>query len=350
MEMEKDILLQYGIEAKQIEQITEDLFRAQYNGRYYALKRSNRSFSETTLWRNIHHDAASGHMRGVLPIYMTLQGTATVVMNEALYYLTPWIDARPSEPGVIYETIGHIHGKTKQQAMLNTSAWLESIKMYKLEVQEGRKTLLHAIEIFESRHFMSPFELSCCTQYVEADRVFAELNRQLDLITDMLDKNPVWHTSVVHGNMTSDHFLNGTTPMFANWEQVQRNNATSDLYTYFRSEMAQSLCFANRDSYLGTFKNYTSQNKLSQLERSYLAICLLDPRFYLMYIQKQISGSCHDSMIKSVQTINELFRVMMFGLSWIQYSNEMFASESYRASSNPAQVESEEKASEEAEQ
>jgi len=348
--MEKDILLQYGIEASKIERITDSLFRVQYNGRYFALKRSSSSFSETDLWRNVHHDAASGHMRGVLPIYMTAWGSATVVMNEELYYLTPWIEARSSEPALLYETIGYIHGRTKQQVMLNTSAWLESIKVYKLEVQEGRKALLQAIEQFESRHFMSPFELSCCTQYAEADRAFEELIRQLDLIINMLGKNPVWQTSITHGNMTSDHFLNGTTPMFSNWEQVQRRNATSDLFIYFQSEMAGSLSFSNRDSYLGTFKTYMQQNKLTSLERSYLAICLLDPRAYLTYIQKQISGPRYNSMIGSVKVLNEMFRVMMFGLSWVHYCSEIFAIESYREHSDPPQVKGEEEASEEAEQ
>ncbi|WP_348025960.1 hypothetical protein [Aciduricibacillus chroicocephali] len=344
MDMERELLLRYGLEANEMEQITSRLFKATCGSRSYALKKRTASIRDESLWQGLHNEAAIGTMRGVLPVYMTLDGFPSVSMNEDVYYLMPWIDASYPKPDQLLKTIGHIHRKTKEPAMPKAEAWLGSVNTCKKNIGTLRNQLLKHIEKCETRHYMSPFELSFCTQYMEADRVCAEHIKQLEQLSSLIEQGD-WHTSVVHGRLSSEHFLNGTTPLFVNWENARSGNATDDLHHFFRSELMKTECFMRRDQYIAAYREYEAANELSDLERCHLSICLLDPMPYLNWVRRFDANPSAVSMLEAVEGLNAHFRVMMFGLNFVQEwqsSNDDL--------SNPAQVEREEETSDEAKQ
>lgn len=347
MEMEKGLLLRYGLEAERIEQVTGYLFKVKCGNRNYALKKRTVSMEDERLWTVLHHQAALGIMRGVLPVYMTIDGLASVHMNEDVYYLMPWIDSDRPEADLLLGTIGHIHMKTKRIAAPDCTPWIESIRTCRENIGSARKILLQYIERFENRQYMSPFELSCCTQYMEADRACAEQFRLLEKMEKLLEQGNDWHEYTVHGRLAGEHFLNGTTPFFINWEKTHYGNATVDLHAYFSSEMRHSANFVQRDHYLSAFDGYMKTNCLSELEICQLSITLLDPMPYLQWIEHIAESNTRVSMLGAIRILNAHFRILMFGLAFVHYCNEKQGMRGLR--SDPAQIEREEEAGYEAE-
>ena len=340
MEMEKELLRQYGLNVSDIEQVTDRLFVVTDGSRRYALKRSNKSLDDHVHWKALHEAAAYGQMRGVLPLYMARNSAVTLYWNEETHYLMPWIDADPASIASMFSTIGHIHARTKQQIMLNRTAWLESFRTYQIKLDTFKQHLLYYVERFENSHYMSPFELSYCTQFADIEFALTILDQQVTKMLGLLEKQSCWSTSLIHGRMERDHFLQGSSPYFVNWENTERANGTVDLLHFFRKEMMDCDCFSNRKTYMDAFHVYLAENQLSALELIYLAIGLLDPIPYLKYTEAYFNRELHQPMIFSVRELNARFRALMFGLAWVHYQTEQMAADT----SNPAQVEREEQA------
>lgn len=350
MELEKELLRYYGINNPEIEQVTDQLYAVTDSGRRYALKRSRRLAEKADLWESVHQQASRGILRGVLPLYASLQERYALSWNEEAYYLMPWISGRSGDLADLYETIGHIHARTKQAAVPDYSGWIQSFHTYQHFLKTASHTLEEHVARFESKRYMSPFELTFCTQYTEVKYGLSLLGRQTERMIQLLETEPAWSKSLVHGDLKMSHLVTGTSSYLINWERSEYDHAAADLLSFFKNEAASETGFARRDRFTGSFDSYMKENKLSEIERVYLSIQLLNPAVYLQCAADSYTNRSRRPMLAQVAELNSHFRLLMFGIHWTHFWDETERENKSLTASDPAQIEREEQAGNKAEQ
>lgn len=344
MELERELLRSFGIEAKRIDQVTNRLFQVSDGSRRFALKKSPRLLENTPLWESIHEHAAYGRLKGVLPLYRTADERYALHWNETAYYVMPWIDSTSWDLACLYETIGNIHGRTVQIEQLDAQAWIRSLHTYRRSIDTMSSTLVRYIERFEKKHVLSPFELTFCTHFKDVEMALSLLKDKTDKLLAEMEEATSWKSHLVHGSINEGHFLNGSSPFLINWEEARRDHATADLLRFFQDEMRDSQNFANKELYTDLFEVYLQENELNEMEMDYLSIQLLSPAAYLDDVQANVYGRTQEAMINQIRILNSHYRLMMFGVFWTRHWDGWFAERKRRSASDPAQVKSEEQA------
>src|SRR5690625_4201001 len=158
METVKKVLTSYAVYPLKIKQITDALYRIEDGNRVYALKRSFLTNKSVANWENVFHEVNAKNITNVLPVYLTKQRKLYEKINDAIYYLTPWIAGNRQSIERLYHCIGNVHAKTKQSRPIDVQSIDQSFHTYKNQCTERHKQLLAYVEQFESNKYMSPLE------------------------------------------------------------------------------------------------------------------------------------------------------------------------------------------------
>ena len=317
METVKKVLTSYAVYPLKIKQITDALYRIEDGNRVYALKRSFLTNKSVTNWENVFHQVNAQNITNVLPVYLTKQRKLYEKINDAIYYLTPWIAGNRQSIERLYHCIGNVHAKTKQSRPIDVQSIDQSFHTYKNQCTERHKQLLAYVEQFESNKYMSPLELLVCTQYRDLELVFHKTQKRVDQFIQENNEETVWNYSLCHGNLRFSHFLNADQTYLINWEGAQYENAIQDLVDFFKYETI--VYDAPAESFIKPFTTYMDTNELTKQELYLLTVYLLDTTDYITLVENYIENTSTDSMVYQIQSLQRVYRQLIFGLHWSDY-------------------------------
>src|SRR5690625_803697 len=320
MEVVQKVLAAYNIYPLQIEQITDNVYKVSDGNSDYALKRSSlNNERETQLWRHVYEQAYHQHFLSILPVYLTKDEELYSIQNQDVYYLTPWLDEASVQKDKqtieqFYSVIGNIHAKTRQVQTVAAQEFLPDFQEYAAYCNHVQESLLGFVEGYEKNRYMSPFELSVCTQYRDVDNSLKELKRRTQQIIDMEEDTVPWSFSLCHSNLQFSHMLKTRQLHLINWEKVRYDNAAMDLSVFFKNEMKQFN--APADDMVNLFKVYMRENELTKTELYMLSVYLLDPGPYIKLVKNYTDFRSGESMVNQTKMLQQAYRQLLFGLKW----------------------------------
>ncbi|WP_028783360.1 hypothetical protein [Thalassobacillus devorans] len=309
------VIDKYGMSIQRAEQITKKLYRIQTDYGDFALKQSRYHSNEENKWNSIVDwlEANGGHLAP--PLARTKNSRSYVKSEEWLYYLTPWVqhtkDEYPSHDiESFYRSLGILHKQTKQTSQDNYH-YIEYLGNRKEASEQAHQQLLVQIEGFEKRRYMSPLGLAVCSQYKQ---IHYSLEFMKDLFREFPDRENISGEIpqvMNHGNLKNDHIIqyHGHS-YFLNWEQMFVGPAMLDVSRFFLND------FRFHDSpveaYSKKFHVYEQLYGITNQERLFLAIHLIDPHHYFHRLD-QLTADEHSSELEKVQRLEKSFRRMVYG-------------------------------------
>jgi spore coat protein YsxE len=197
------ILASYAVSAAKTVQVTNNLWQIDDGHSNYALKRSKLNPQSVRTWENVLHTANSRHITHILPVYLTVQHALYTTADNAIYYLTPWIETEEGSIDRLYHGLGSLHVKTKQSYPAGKENNSEAFLAYKNHCRQADEFLLQCVERFEKNRYMSPFELQVCMQYCDLELAGRQREKHIDqFLKEQEDRDHKWNYSLCHGNVT----------------------------------------------------------------------------------------------------------------------------------------------------
>lgn len=322
MDWIREITKSYGINPRHIDKITNCLYRIEDQQGIYALKQSNLNYNSLFNWEQAYKQADLLKLTSILPVYLNRTNKLYYEMDGRLFYLVPWVTNKPVEIGGFYRTIGKVHAQTRRKQSFFDSDKLNEFKRFNSYCKYLQEKLLSYVEKFESKEYMSPFELQVCTHYHEIQHVFSVLSTRLVKFTENYKNDTTWYMSLCHGNLMLSHILEGKQPSIINWEKAFFGNATSDLIIFFNNEIGSYN--SSVQSYVTLFNLYMDENKLTDIELCLLIINLMDPTPYLTLIEDYLNQVHHKSMISLVKELQHTYRQLMFSLEFSNFIEKKY--------------------------
>ena len=324
MDILKEVLEHYSIYPLEIEKVTNRLFRVHDGMRDYALKRSYLNENNIESWVSIYHVASERNISEILPVYVTKDGSLYQKHEHFYYYLSPWVDI-PRNMDINYQiestmqTLALIHKKTKQTERIKIDKMkkdFEGFQSFNRNIPDGLKeNIVH----FESRRYMSPFELIACSQYKAVVHASELLQNKMNAIFEQEEDSISWSKSLCHGKLEPSHCRGG---YLLNWEEASFDHPSTDIANYFQhitghydqpiEEMKQA------------FKLYRKTNHLTVKEIHLLTINLLNPAHYIRVVQNFTEQRTKKSMLEQTRELQHQFRRLQFGMNWVDFIQEEY--------------------------
>lgn len=322
LENVRGILEAFRVYPVEIEKYTDRVYYVKSNNQTYALKKSILNNDTLPFWHDVYRVAQAENLQHIIPVYINHRGDLYAGNENEVYYLTPWIESHHRSLFIdkVYQTLGYIHAKTRKIHTLTESSReqsRESFLIYQKQIYDLRKALLGHVELFESRHFMSPVELLVCTQYRDILKAFFLMDRRLEQYLENQSTISEWQVCLCHGNLSGSHILHGERTFFINWERSKYDNPIIDLSHFLKD---RTLHYDNEgEALLSKFHNYMDENKLLIHELILLCIYLMDPSQYLQAIERYVNDSSEDSTINQVIQLQRLHRQLLFGIRFSEF-------------------------------
>lgn len=317
MEKITTILQQYSILPQAIVNVTSKVYKIKANGKQYALKHSRLKSNQLKMWTSVYHIANEEKLAIILPVYLTNDKQLYVEMEGEIYYLTPWIEEGNSQLNKesvekLFKKLAKIHLRTKQVHKLNKNDMEESFLSYQKNCKEYEVKLRSIIELFEQRHYPSPFELQVLTQNRNLSYALQTSQELVDRILSLIEGDSNWGTSLTHGNLKKNHCFE---QYIINWEQASFKHAIHDLNHLFQTE--SEFGFYKSQLLIHSFPVYLEENPLSRLELSLLDLYLLNTQSYFNILEMyQTDRKRNISMVEQTIQLEKAYRNIIFGLEF----------------------------------
>ncbi|WP_186576248.1 protein kinase family protein [Aquibacillus kalidii] len=323
----RSILNAYQIKPSEVSKVTNNLYRIQAQEYSFALKKSKLNRNQIDSWKQAYIYGNEYQLTSILPVYMTEKGDIFHQDYNDIYYLTPWKETRRNdepehEVESFYRTLGTIHHKTKKKLDIQVDQVEQQITQEKEKLSRFRQSILTNVELYESKRYMSPFELRVCMQYRDIEQVCNSLDDWYDYYLEDLKEDGVMNHSLCHGNLRASHLIyQSSNTYFVNWEKSHIGSPMYDLAVYYYHELKYHDCYLNH--LMSSFSIYEKENPLLLSERSLLAVLLLTPSSYLQVIEAYNNKQFSKSQPFQIRYLEQAYRRLVHGLSMQQHLKQI---------------------------
>ncbi|GIO17042.1 spore coat protein YsxE [Oceanobacillus oncorhynchi subsp. incaldanensis] len=326
MNIWKKVLEAYHIYPVSIEKQTERVVKVFDGMQEYALKRSFLTEQTMENWQHVYRIAREKNVTEILPVYLTRDNAFFHKEENFYYYLTPWIDS-PEVTDSAYniertlQTLAQIHKKTRQTSRIKSDRLKESFQGFSSFCKQSLDQLHARVTDYESRKYMSPFELLYCTHYKGVCHAVGLLQDKLYQIYGEEETEILWSSSLCHQRVDDTHSKGG---YLINWESGGFEHPARDLSHYFRG--LTGAYNQPEETIQQAFTVYQKTNHLTVKEMHLVSVYLLNPSFYLSVLKNYTDRRTKKSMVNQVKELQQQFRRLEFGMNWVEFIQETYES------------------------
>lgn len=282
----------------------------------FALKKlENDQRGQNGLLRNMH-SLSEGGFRGIMPLYYTRDGRFFVYEQEQGYYLMPWLEQTDiaSEENnhfyTMFSYLGKLHKATQKEKDFSAE---EIEKQYEqlIEQWEREKEILDTfIEKCEQKWYMSPFELYFCSYYHQTVRSHEFAVKALDEWYHVVKEKKKTRTVMVHGDLSSQHFLvdkqrNG---YFLSLEKAHEATPMYDLVQFYYR--ALNTYPTQRTERFEWFLEYEKVFPLHKEEKKLMISYLAYPQHMIALVKKYINEELNKNELKQTGRLQKISWLM----------------------------------------
>ncbi|MDY0405439.1 phosphotransferase [Virgibacillus sp. 179-BFC.A HS] len=327
----EEVLRSYRLQPNQIIPITDRVYKIETNIGQYAMKKSRLNHETAPFWKQIYDQAYHLGLHAIVPVYLTGQKELLATAGDSFYYLQPWLEINdtPQDPVRVLQTLSQVHWKTRRDIKLDTARWKENFKHYLAYCRNCSEKLDHYMDIFESKRYMSPFELLACTQYRDAKQALSLVTDSLERMLELEEETINWQVSLCHGNLRTEHIHCERQVYFLNWEDAVYDHPVIDLSTYLRSAVLDY--DTNIEAYLSGLFAYMDINELDRMQCDMLISYLLNPSDYIHLLRVYQQNDGRDNVIHHTKHLQRALRPLLFGIAAAKQIEQKSESDSSKA-------------------
>jgi len=177
----------------------------------------------------------------VVPIIQTADGRSGIFDSDHFYYLMPWIsrNRRYKQEEIelkLFRELARIHSLTSKEFPVTEEELKGYYEGIKNTWEEELSFLEKIIETFESRLYMSPFELLYCTIFNDLYKGTIYALHSLENWYNAVKDNKKVRTVFIHGKVRPEHFLLDERGhgYFINFEKSRVHSPIFDLIPYIK--------------------------------------------------------------------------------------------------------------------
>lgn len=314
----REIVMQYGLTALEVEQHGDRLFKVYTNHGAVAVKRTSLEESQLDSWLEAYKMANTHRLKSIIPLYVTTNQQFYVKRQEGIFYAMPWMEERHRDTPTyhfesLYTCLGEIHHRTSTAKVVKQEDFENYVEGQKNKIRTYKNTLESALEKFEKRHYMPPIELQICTHFHDILRVFELSEEWGERFLEDIEEDKLIRTSLCHGNVKASHFIyDNNQSCFINWERATVNNPVYDLTNYYWNLLRYH--DAPVEQLIKAFHSYEDQYPLLNSERSLFAMFLLNPEHYMEQVNEYVNGARSKGQPFLIQKLERTYFVLQHGL------------------------------------
>ncbi|AST06592.1 aminoglycoside phosphotransferase [Anoxybacillus flavithermus] len=215
-----------------------------------------------------------------IPIYETKK------RNGQWYYTMPWLKEKTQPASSFFQDLArwHIHSVKDIQT---TEAEIERYyEERKHSLEQVKKTITHYIETCEKQWYMSPFQLQCCTHFLDVMRAISFSEHTLNEWRERMREKKTVRICYIHGRPSFQHYVEREDgkSYFISFEQARWAPPFHDLLFFFRQYLRTYPITC--DEAVQWLAQYEQILKLEEDERLLFFHLLVDPHRFVRLIHR----------------------------------------------------------------
>ncbi|WP_062355397.1 spore coat protein YsxE [Bacillus kwashiorkori] len=270
------ILKEYNIRPRYVEQHGK-VYKIFSKDDIYALKEMN-GMRGVHFFQQLPFLYKRGFHRFV-PVYPTKTGNYSVIMNNRVYYLMPWVESAlrddSEQSKQMMRELAKLHTLTTKDITVTKEAVEENLERINQQWKRELTLLEEWVERCENKVYMSPFEWEFVQYYFEVKKALEYAVRTINLWGEQAKENDKARTTFIHGKIAPNHFLLNEKGygFFINLENSRYASPIHDLLPYLSNRLRTHPKHCNETiELLFTYLKYNPLRKEEMLLlKSYLA-------------------------------------------------------------------------------
>ncbi|CUA78706.1 aminoglycoside phosphotransferase [Anoxybacillus suryakundensis] len=243
--------------------------------RTYALKR----IDSLAHWQAIEQ-AHRLRIPLAIPIYETKK------RDGQWYYMMPWLKEKTDPTSSFFHDLARWH-KHSLKEMQTMETEIESYyKERKSSLEKTKQTLNQYIEQCEKQWYMSPFQLQCCTHFLDVMRAISFSEHTLNEWRERMREKKTVRICYIHGRPSFRHYVerDDDTSYFISFERARWAPPFHDLLFFFRQYLHTYPIVC--DEAVQWLSQYEQTLALEEDERLLFFHLLVDPHRFVRLIHR----------------------------------------------------------------
>lgn len=314
------ILQFYDLEPKYIEEFGKVIKVYTDNG-VFALKKIEEVNGQRNGLLRVMHTLNDNGFKGMMPLYYTNDGRFLVYEKEQGFYLMPWLNQSENSDEnnrffTMFTTLGRLHRETKKEIEVEEEELEKEYDSISSKWEEDREMLENFMENCEQKWYMSPFELYFCSYYHQTIRSHEFAVKIFDEWYELMQKKDSTRLVVVHGNLSSQHFLvdKQSNGYFISLERAHEASPIYDLVQFYNRSLFQ-YPVVRGDRY-EWFVEYEKTFPLEKDEKKLMLSYLAYPQHMVSLVKKYRSDERNRSEWRQTSKLQKV--------SWLMNNLEQF--------------------------
>ncbi|MBW7650773.1 aminoglycoside phosphotransferase [Anoxybacillus sp. ST4] len=202
------------------------------------------------------------------------------------YYTMPWLKQKKHPTSSFFHDLARWH-KHSLKEIQTTEAEIESYyKERKSSLEKAKQTLTHHIEQCEKQWYMSPFQLQCCTHFLDIMRAISFSEHTLNEWRERMKEKKTVRICYIHGHPSFQHYVerDDGTAYFISFERARWAPPFHDLLLFFRQYLYTYPLTC--DEAVQWLAQYEQTLALEEDERLLFFHFLADPHVFVQLIHR----------------------------------------------------------------
>ncbi|KAB8134719.1 phosphotransferase [Gracilibacillus oryzae] len=313
----KDIFDTYRIQPNYIEQVSEKVYKLNTNSQNYCLKFTSLTEDQIGYWNAVYRYITERQVYGFVPVILTKDNHPLYLMDSHVMVMSPWVDNfrhdRPADEWInFFHGLGKLHGSTLDHTPVSyTENQISEIQQFfRNDKTRKKEELLQYIRYFESKRYMSPFELQACMHYRDLEWMMEVTEKWQSVYLELLKEKQSRKAVLCHGNLAPSHYtLLQDNIYFFNWEYARIDSPSSDLVVYLNNLFTYHDCDMNKVS--DGLSIYFQYVRFQDDDICELMFDLFNLESYFSLLNEHVSNSSKEEIRQSIQ-LEKRYRQLVF--------------------------------------
>ncbi|MBA2878524.1 aminoglycoside phosphotransferase [Anoxybacillus ayderensis] len=212
------------------------------------------------------------------------------------YYIMPWLKEKADPGSSFFHDLARWHKHSLKEIQTIETEIERYYEERKLSLEDAKKTLTHYIETCEKQWYMSPFQLQCCTHFLDIMRAITFSEHTLNEWRERMREKKTVRICYIHGRPSFQHYVerDDGTSYFISFEQARWAPPFHDLLLFFRQYL-QTYPMTCDDA-VQWLSQYEQTLALEEDERLLFFHLLVDPHRFVRLIHRYEQQRHHRQM------------------------------------------------------
>ncbi len=206
----------------------------------------------------------------------------------------------------LMRTVAKLHNSTSFQKEVSEDKYKSIYESIHENLNYFKDIYTKMVDEIETHVFMSPSEYLFIRNSSKLNNQIAFCQNKLDSWYDMVKNKKTTRVSLIHNNLSLDHFIKGKKDCLISWNSCRTDSPVLDIYKLYEKE-------ALNVEFSSALKNYISSSNLEKEDRELLFILLCLPKKFELHQSEFAScatlGNSLDYVFKTENLVRPYYSI-----------------------------------------